>query len=346
MDKQNYTTEHVKWQHLTSEERHEIEVRLKDQWKPYRIAKHLGRPYNTIKNEIKRGTVSLYNGNVKRYKADVGEAVYKQNRSNSKRKYRYLETAKFLRYVVKKFKVEGWSLDACFGRAKEQNLFPRKSMVCTKTLYNYVDLGMLPIKNIDLPEKLRRNTRKKKVRENKKNLGKSIDERPKDIEKRTEFGHWEIDSVLGFKDESQPVVMTLVERMTRNVLWIKAKNHTAAAIEEALAESFKAYGERYADVFKSITADNGSEFAGLSKLEILGIGVYFTHPYSSWERGTNECHNKMLRRFIPKGKSISDYSADDILLFADLINSLPRRLLKYRTPEELFEKQLDCVYAV
>ncbi len=66
---------------------------------------------------------------------------------------------------------------------------------------------------------------------------------------------------------------------------------------------------------------------------------------SSWERGTNECHNKMLRRFIPKGKSISDYSADDILLFADLINSLPRRLLKYRTPEELFEKQLDCIYA-
>ena len=73
MDNQYYTTEHRKGQHLTSEERHEIEVRLKDKWSPYRISKQLRRPYNTIKNEIKRGTVLLYNGNVKRYSADEGE---------------------------------------------------------------------------------------------------------------------------------------------------------------------------------------------------------------------------------------------------------------------------------
>ncbi|SCY82690.1 hypothetical protein SAMN02910441_02489, partial [Ruminococcus sp. YE282] len=69
------------------------------------------------------------------------------------------------------------------------------------------------------------------------------------------------------------------------------------------------------------------------------------HPYSSYEKGTNECHNKMLRRFIPKGKSIDDYSADDILYFADKINNLPRKILGYRTPEELFEQELDRIYA-
>ena len=80
-------------------------------------------------------------------------------------------------------------------------------MVCSKTLYNYVDLGLLPIKNIDLPEKLRRNTKSKRVRENRKNLGKSIEERPESVDLREEFGHWEIDSVLGKNREGEPVVL-------------------------------------------------------------------------------------------------------------------------------------------
>ena len=75
MDNTNYTTEHRKGQHLLSEERHEIEVRLKDGWSIYRIAKHFGRPYNTVKNEIKRGMMSLYNGKQHRYKADEGKKV-------------------------------------------------------------------------------------------------------------------------------------------------------------------------------------------------------------------------------------------------------------------------------
>ena len=88
MDNTNYTTEHRKGQHLLSEERHEIEVRLKDGWSLYRIAKHLGRPYNTIKNEIKRGTVSLYNGKMQRYKADEGKKMYLEHRRNCRKQYR------------------------------------------------------------------------------------------------------------------------------------------------------------------------------------------------------------------------------------------------------------------
>jgi len=345
MNNPDCNTEHRKGQHLTPEERHDIEVHLKDGWSQYKISKHLNRPYNTIKNEIVRGTVSLYHGNVKRYKAAVGEQVYKDNRESSTKNYRCLETALFLKYVVKQFKEQGWSLDACVGYALKNQLFQRKETVCAKTLYNYVDLGLLPIKNIDLPEKLRRNTKSKKTRQNKKRLGKSIEERPETIQLRMEFGHWEIDSVIGCKYESEPAAMTLVERMTRESIWIKVKNHTAEAIDEALKNLLSQFGERYPQIFKSITGDNGSEFAGLSALEGKGVQVYFTHPYSSWEKGTNECHNKMLRRFIPKGKSISDYSIDDLLFFADRINGLPRKILGYHTPEELFEKQLDQIYA-
>lgn len=345
MDNTNHTTEHRKGQHLSNEERHEIEVLLKHGWNVYRIAKHLGRPYNTIKNEIKRGTVSLYNGKQKRYKADEGERVYKENRSKCRRINRCLQAARFLMFVVSKFQSsEKWSLDAAFGAALKSGEFRRDEMVCTKTLYNYVDLGLLPIRNIDLPEKLRRKTKAEKVRENKRTLGRSIDERPEIVESRTEFGHWETDTVIGKKDEAEPCVLTLVERMTRMCLWVKAENHTAEAIQTALEQVMAYFGSRKNEVFKTITGDNGSEFANLSLLEDGRLNVYFTHPYSSWEKGTNECHNRMLRRFIPKGKRISDYAPDEICFFADCINGLPRKILGYCTPEALFETQLDRIY--
>ena len=303
MDITNYTTEHKKGQHLLSEERHEIEVRLKDGWSIYRIAKHLERPYNTIKNEIKRGTVSLYNGKVQRYKADEGKKVYLEHRQNCRKQYRCLASVRFLQYVVDHFKSDDkWSLDASYGKALESGTFPRSEMVCTKTLYNYVDLGLLPIRNIDLPEKLRRSTKAKRVRENRKVLGRSIEDRPEIVELRTEFGHWEIDTVIGKKDENEPCVLTLVERMTRMCIWVKAQNHTSEAINDAMQQIMSSFGEKRDQVFKTITGDNGSEFAGISLLENGTLKVYFTHPYSSCEKGTNECHNRMLRRFIPKGR--------------------------------------------
>ena len=345
MDNPNYTIEHRKGQHPTAEERHDIEVHLHDGWSPYRIAKHLGRPYNTIKNEIQRGTVFLYHGKVVRYKAEAGAAVYKENRQSNTRKYRCLETAPFLRYVEKMFREEGWSLDACYGHALETGLFCREEMVCTKTLYNYIDLGLLSLKNIDLPEKLSRNTKQKKVRENKKSLGDSIDLRDESVENRDIFGNWEIDSVLGKKGAEEPCVMSLTERKLRVSIWLKLRNHSADAMMEAMAQLKAEYGDRFAQVFQTVTADNGSEFGMLSELKEDGVKVYFAHPYSSWERGTNECHNRMLRRFIPKGKSIENYSCEDILFFADKINALPRKILGYHTPEELFERELDRIYA-
>lgn len=140
--------------------------------------------------------------------------------------------------------------------------------------------------------------------------------------------------------------MTFVERKLRIALWTKVKKHTAEAIDEALSELISQFGSVYTEVFKCITGDNGSEFSNLSRFETIGISVYFTHLYTSCEKGTNECHNRMLRRLIPKGKSIADYSADDIMYFADKKNNLPRKNLNYHTQEEMFEKQLDGIYAV
>lgn len=345
MDTQDYITEHRKGQHLLAEERHEIEVRLKDGWSIYRIAKHLKRAYNTIKNEIERGTVLLYNGKVSRYKAKAGETAYKENRTNSRKQYKRLETNEFCKYVEEHFQKDGWSLDACYGNALSSGAFQRSKMVCTKTLYNYVDNGLLNIQNMDLPEKLHRNTKRAKVRKNKRILGNSIESRPESVKTREEFGHWEIDTVVGSKKENEPCTLTIVERKTRKAIWIKAENHTADAIQASLNQVLSSLGDRANQVFRSITGDNGSEFARLAECETQGIHVYFTHPYSSWEKGTNECHNKLLRRFIPKGKSMTQYSPEDIAFMADWANNLPRKILSYRTPDELFEAELDRIYA-
>ncbi|MGN0493699.1 MAG: IS30 family transposase [Acutalibacteraceae bacterium] len=113
-------------------------------------------------------------------------------------------------------------------------------------------------------------TKKHKGKESKRkpqNLGRSIEEHPENVENREEFGHWEFDTIVGKKDENEPCALVMTERMTRMSLWIKAHHHTAEAISEALQKILAYFLEQYSSVFKTITADNGSEFADLSLME-------------------------------------------------------------------------------
>lgn len=349
MDHQNHNTESRKNKHLNFKERTIIELRLKDGFSSYKIAKELNRPINTILNEIKRGTTTQINQGkvIEIYLADTGEAVYKKHRLNSCRNFKRLECTDFINYTVDKMKNDEWSPDSCFGEAIIEGRFHRSQMVCTKTLYNYIDLGLLNVKNTDLPMKLRRNTKSKIVKKNKRILGNSISERPIEINTRAEFGHWEIDTVIGEKSSTDKVLLTIVERKTRYALIFDIIGKTAIAVTATLSKVRNLFGEQFSEVFKTITADNGSEFAYLSKLETeSNTKVYFTHPYSSFERGTNERHNGLIRRFIPKGKRISDYSSDDIFFIEQWMNTLPRKILDYKTPEQLFEINLDEIYSI
>ena len=104
--------------------------------------------------------------------------------------------------------------------------------------------------------------------------------------------------------------------------------------------------ERFSQIFKTMTTNNGPEFENLSQFESLGTKMYFTHSYRSWERAQNERHNGMLRDFIPKSMSIERFSDEDILNMADMLNQRPRRVLGYHTPSELFDAFLDEVYAI
>ena len=349
MDHQNNNTESRKNKHLNYKERILIELRLKDGFSAYKIAKELGRPINTILNEIRRGTTKQIKQNkaIEIYLADTGAAIYNQNRKNSCCTFKRLKCSEFINYVVCMIKDRSWSVDACVGYALATGKFERSQIVCTKTLYNYIDLGLLAIKNADLPMKLRRNTKPLIVKDHKKKLGKSISERPSNINTREEFGHWEIDTIIGQKSKDDCVLLTILERKTRNAIIHKITSKTAEAVAEAIDNIRNVYGDKFSKVFKSITGDNGSEFANLSAIEAhTDTRVYFTHPYSSFEKGTNERHNGLIRRFIPKGKCIANYNLDDIAFVEEWMNTLPRKILNYKTPEELFEIHLDEIYAL
>ena len=212
-------------------------------------------------------------------------------------------------------------------------------------MYNYVEQGLITIKNYDLPEKLKRNTKFHHVRKNKKKLERSIEERPKEIDQRNEFGHWECDLVLGHKTKDDQVLLTLSERMSREFLIIRIPNKTSASVMQAFKMLQKQYSEHWNDIFKTITTDNGSEFADLANLEeVSKTLVYYAHPYTSCDKGTVERHNGLIRRFIPKGDYIHNYSLQQIINIEAWCNSLPRKILAYHTPDEIFERELDQIY--
>ncbi|MDK0977888.1 IS30 family transposase, partial [Clostridium perfringens] len=126
--------------------------------------------------------------------------------------------------------------------------FSPSQIISTKTLYNYVDLGLLPIKNIDLPAKLHRNKKSTRVRHNKKKLGTSISDRPNSIENREEFGHWEIDCVLGEKSNKDNVLLTLVERKTRYAIISEMPSHSAISVTKTLNKIKEFFGSKFSEV--------------------------------------------------------------------------------------------------
>ncbi|MBW7985809.1 IS30 family transposase [Lactobacillus helveticus] len=337
--------QHVKGKHLSFEERVIIQTRLKDGCSIRAIARELGCSPSTISYEVRRGTVSLYHGKQKRYKADQGQSVYQINRRHCGRKSDFLKKAGFINYVIKHFFEDGWSLDVCANRSLAAGEFSHYQTVCTRTLYNYVDQGLMTIKNYDLPEKLKRNTKLHHVRQNRKKLERSIEERSKEIEQRSKFGHWECDLVLGHKTKDDQVLLTLSERMSREFLIIRIPDKTSASVMQAFQMLQKQYSEHWNDIFKTITTDNGSEFADLANLEqVSKTLIYYAHPYTSCDKGTVERHNGLIRRFIPKGDCINNYSLQQIIDIETWCNSLPRKILAYHTPDEIFERELDQIY--
>lgn len=346
MEREDCNTKKSNYRHFSEAERYKLEGLLDGGMKVVGIVGMLGRDRSTVYREIARGTVELLGSGLRkkaRYRANVAQARYEELGRNKERGLKIGKDKALEEHIREKILGEQYSPDAIIGKIKEQGL-KFEGMICTKTLYNYIDRGIFAgISNEDLWEK---NDKKRKhsgvARPSRKNrTGRSIEERPEDVEDRQEYGHWEGDLVKGPRGSSASL-LTFTERHSREEIIIKLSSATQEAVKEALDGIEKKLGEGFSAKFRSITFDNGPEFLDWRSLEISCQGlegnrttVFFAHAYSAWERGTNENHNRMIRRFIPKGTDISLVDEEDIAKIQDWMNNYPRRILGYKTPNEV-----------
>lgn len=348
MSQVNDTLNSRKYKHLTERERYKIEILTKEGMKPFEIAQRINKGVRTIEREKAKGKIRLLNSDLtyrEEYCADAGQRIYKENAKNKGPGLKIGKDHKLVKHIENKIIKEKYSPDAVIGEIAIKDI-KFKTKICTKTLYNYIDRGdvFLSLTNKDLPVKKQGKKRDyKKIKIPHKNLkGTSIEERPHEVENRKEYGHWEMDCVIGKREGSGAVLLVLSERSLREEIIIKIHGKTQESVVKAIDNLEMKYGKKFKEKFKTITMDNGSEFLDYEGIEgsirnqkEKRVKTYYAHPYSSWERGTNENINKLIRRFIPKGTDISRISKTRIKYIENWINSYPRRILGYKSAKDM-----------
>ena len=344
-------TTHRKFRHLTRRDRDKIEALYNTGHSVQEIAEILGFHRSSLYREISFGKYNHRN-------SDWTETV-KYSADKAQRHADYCNTAKgaplklgnrydWIELVEDLIVKEKMSPEVALGHINRFHL--SNFRVCTRTLYNYIDIGMfLNVSNKDLTFKGKRKRKYRKTRTAKRLLkGKSIEERPAEIAERSTFGHWEMDTVVGKRKKGE-VLLVLTERMTRYEIVVKMLDKSAASTVKAINKLEKDFGSAFSKVFKTITCDNGKEFADYEQIEKScrhkdgRTLVYFCHPYSSFERGSNEKQNQMLRRFVKKGTPIENYTKTQIRQVMNWLNNYPRPMFEFFTSQEYFESELSKI---
>lgn len=351
MEQRKGNTPSRKGKHLNRNERILIEGFLRAGMAESEIARLLDRDRRTIGREIERGFVEHLNSDLTTrmaYNADRAQDVYNLNATAKGPVVKLKANSTAVEFIRCYIVILKWSPEAVAARMKQKGM---EGAVCAKTIYNHIDKGEIPgVGNETLWEKRTRGKTHKSLRRQAKRgtpLGRGIDARPGEVAGREVYGHWEIDLVVGGKGMGSAALLTLVERKTRKLMIRKIKDKTQASVLRALNGIERSMGkEAFKIMFVSITADNGSEFLDYLALEqsvksrSSRTHIYYAHPYSSWERGSNENANRIIRRFIPKGCNIGRYSRADIRAIEEWINGYPRKIHDFKTAEELFMKEL------
>jgi IS30 family transposase len=285
------------------------------------------------------------------YSSDRGQDVHDLNataRGPGLKLGRNYLLAEFIRCRIVEHKE---SPDVVASRMRQTGM---AGAVCTRTLYDYIDQGVIPgVSNESLWEKRKhRHRSNRRTRRVIKRLarGTSIEQRPSEAQTREEFGHWEMDLVVGPTRGSSAALLTLVERKHRHILIRKLPDKSQASVLKALRGIERHYGpKRFREIFKSITTDNGSEFLDFEALEASSLSsqprtrVFYAHAYASWERGSNENANRMIRRFVAKGCDIARLTHLALSSIESWINNYPRRILGFSAPINLFNNELSAI---
>ena len=324
----------TKYKRLQPEERIVIQTLLNEKRSITYIAERLGRNRSSVHKEVKKWVVNpkdTYNAELAQFCADDDY----RNKRNLDKINSHPQLKKFVYTRLR----QKDSPEQIAGRLKE--LFPDDPVmsISHEAIYQHIyrkrqsKLGKELIALLPYSHSKRRQNRKGGKNKNRIKDIKRIDLRPRHIELRQEVGHWESDLVVGREHKS--AITTIVERKTRFVYIIPVQSKHTKIVTKAIATTMKKLNPEFR---KTMTHDNGTEMANHKWLtNKTGMEIYFANPYSSWERGTNENTNGLIRRFFPKGTDFSTITKKQLMSAQNNLNNRPRKVLGYKTPNEMMQ---------
>jgi transposase, IS30 family len=321
----------MEYHQLTFGERYRI-ARMKSMGDSCRaIARKLQRSPSTISRELRRNA-DTSNG---RYRVDKAHSYAVARRRRSRRGTHCKPADVQLVHELMEHK---WSPQQISGRLRALGVLE----VGASTIYRWIKRdkargGQLWLRTRRLSRRYRKGYR---VQDHRGRLSgkRSIDERPVQVQQRLEFGHWEGDTVMG--RDGRHCILTLVERKTLKVRIRKLPARRAEQVNKVLHRELGPNGDL---VIKSVTLDNGTEFHGYAELEQShGTTFYFARPYHSWQRGTNENTNGLIRQYLPKGTCFKDLTDKHCKQIEEALNNRPRKKLGFATPDEAYDQQRCC----
>lgn len=330
--------------YLSYEERLKIETYVELGLSQREIARRLNRHYNTIYNELKRGTICkrMYDYSDKYvYDAYRGQAVCKERSLHKGVDIKLGNNKQLADYLESKIIKEKYSPYAALQSASENY----NVNFCLRTFYSYIHKHVfyeLSDKHIKKQKKKPENVELRPAYNN-KNV-KLITERPVSASERSEFGHWEMDTVISGRGDTS-CLLVLTERKTRIELIRKIANKSMSAVCSALDDIERDNAGYFRNIFKTITCDNGCEFldaAGIEKSCYTldnRTTVYYCHPFASSERGSNENANKLIRKWFVKGSHVSDYSDEYTYQVQCWMNSYPRKLFNGLSAYDMLQRE-------
>jgi IS30 family transposase len=344
------------YKHLEHSDRIKMETLPNKGYSKPEVAEYLHVHRSTIYREIKRGEYVHRNSDYTeevRYSSDKGQQTHDWNAQGKGKSLKIGNDVEYAEFLEDKIANDKYSPEAALAAAETSGK-EFKTTISVRTLYRYIDNGIfLKITNKDLPVKGKKKKKNKKVKVQKRAAaGESIANRPEEVKDREIFGHWEMDTVKGKQGVTKSCLLVMTERKTRDEIIFKLKDQKAESVVDALNRLERRWGGMFHKIFKSITVDNGTEFSDCEGMErsVLHPGerrtyLFYCHPYSSWERGTNENQNKLIRRHIPKGEDFDEKQDKDIEFIENWINTYPRGILGFKTSKELFEEELEKITA-
>lgn len=341
----------IKKNHITYEDRIKIEVLYNRQPSNKKnfaaIGRELGFSRSAISREVRRGLYEKLNSDLSKtmvYSSDIGQDIHEAKGALKGPNLKIGKDLRLAEYIEEKVK-EKYSPEVIAHWIKEDKSF--KTVVCAKTIYNYIETGVLLLSESDMIQgknKRKKKRKKEAVRTKFQKEGRRLIDRPAIVENREEEGHWEMDLVQGLKKKGEPYLLVLSERTSRSEIIELIPDKTKESVKAGLDRIERRMGPvEFRETFKTITTDNGSEFKDYEAIEESYTGSsiprttqYYCDAYCSWQRGTNENVNRMIRRFLPKGTSFKHLTRNIVKRIQHYINTYPRKSFGFKTSNEMY----------